>query len=1042
MGKEFLNINGNVKDKLIRVTGNIALLEAYLSENKDKLSASEIGHFQNRIKVMRKMNQLAEQNRTDPTRRKPLIAPVERKDGTIELAHIHQHKVQNTWNGCWSVSLQLLLQSRGVQLTQEQIRSFRTDITDKEVAEGLEGEEEINLDKKATIDKKADLVMKLLPNTAFNQMNFSGDKEGRKFETEAFKQVVTKALVEDCSPISMVINGHFRTIVGIKGDELLLKDSLQFRVHGADHTYKVSINEILEKAGQDRGLEISWLHDMKLEKDGTCAEFSHYQGLSYKNGEIQYEGIEQLTTSEQSNKNRELTAYGGEESWIKEAHYFRAETRSMENKYGDYAEINMILPKKLEPVEPRKIRKYTELEIDLIDKLKEREKLEDIQIKLNTPNENGLYPAMTEEDLKQLDAAYAKVSKMYEHILSQKDVKISETQRVRMSSLKADADRERELLSKLEKTQDGLYPSYHDALSPGEMTPYQRKMQSLENLEKKFADLDKKGHKNSKEYTDMLTSFAQFRQAMREKDSPEKQFSVQKAQAAALSAVQNYIKEKGNPYTSFGKNRLTAALELQEELGKNVSHLFEKSMDELMKEQARLKEELSKIKPPFSAEQLKTLWNKFEPGSQMYAAGAKAIAALETLGNMKYRKDHPNPNEKTMTDEEIAKKERADLDRFKDSLAKMAAFVMLSDKDLDKNTFSEKYVQNIAKGLKEANAFDGQTMEQWFDLLEKGEGIENLKQICAKYNETEMIFSERLEELENVDKTYQAGIENRYQMYEPEKFGIKLPENAGLGEKELGLLTIVKFTGVKEEDIPKAKEELSSLLKDFAEGRKEPMQQFIVKAIPAFTPKNGPENGLTEKTKVNIKIASDICEMLNEHPDLIPEGVKVSSMYRGLKECSKIIEEAAQARKEIAEINFNKLESGSDREKLKDVLLKLCAERVINSEISNSYEKQAKKNAEVIRYPGVVPHLNETTKPKLMELIKNSKTFEKAVSLMDNLKVRDKFIFQNESFMEQIEREFEKSSLNIAKELAPPKEEIKKQQEPTVKKAEEGLVRY
>ena len=61
-GKEFLKINGNIKDKLIRVTGNIQLLQKYLNANKDKLSASEIEHLNYRIKVMGEVNKLSENN--------------------------------------------------------------------------------------------------------------------------------------------------------------------------------------------------------------------------------------------------------------------------------------------------------------------------------------------------------------------------------------------------------------------------------------------------------------------------------------------------------------------------------------------------------------------------------------------------------------------------------------------------------------------------------------------------------------------------------------------------------------------------------------------------------------------------------------------------------------------------------------------------------------------------------------------------------------------------------------------------------------------
>ena len=57
------------------------------------------------------------------------------------------------------------------------------------------------------------------------------------------------------------------------------------------------------------------------------------------------------------------------------------------------------------------------------------------------------------------------------------------------------------------------------------------------------------------------------------------------------------MNEKGNPHTEFGKNRLAAAKELQEELSMSLNIFREERMDELMKEQARQKAELSEAKP-------------------------------------------------------------------------------------------------------------------------------------------------------------------------------------------------------------------------------------------------------------------------------------------------------------------------------------------------------------------------------------------------------------------------------------------------------------
>lgn len=182
---------------------------------------------------------------------------MERKDGTIELVHIHQDNLQNSWNGCWSVSLQLLLQSRGVHLTQEQIRAFRPDITVKEVANELVNEEMLNEDEKSVMDQKVDLVMKVLPNISMSMITISNAGTDIKNNLETAKKLITKALKEDCSPASVVKNGHFRTIVGINGDEVLLKDSIQFRTHRANHTYKISLKELM--SGTKGNLSLYWL---------------------------------------------------------------------------------------------------------------------------------------------------------------------------------------------------------------------------------------------------------------------------------------------------------------------------------------------------------------------------------------------------------------------------------------------------------------------------------------------------------------------------------------------------------------------------------------------------------------------------------------------------------------------------------------------------------------------------------------------------------------------------------------------------------------
>ena len=1203
MGKEFLKINGNVKEKLIRVTGNIQLLKDYLKANKDKLSASEIEHLNYRIEVMEEINKLSENNLKEINKRKALIAPVERKDGTIELVHIHQDNLQNTWNGCWSVSLQLLLQSRGVRLTQEQIRSFRPDITDRKVADELKNEHMLNEDKKSIMDQKVDLVMKVLPNTSMNMVTIDNTGNNTKRNLITAKKLITKALKEDCSPVSIVKNGHFRTIVGIKGDEILLKDSIQFRTHGANHTYKISLKELI--SGTKDNLSLYWLHDLSVEKDGKCREFDGLDGVSYKDGKLDYKESVKIAKGQMHSQKRGLTAeYLKHDTASMETECFRIEDRNLENSSGGYGSYAMHLPKNIVSIEPRKIRKFTEAEIELIDKLKEREGLEDIQMRLNTPDENGLYPAMTEKDLQDLNTAYQNVSDMYAKILNDKNTKITKKQKEYLQELKERTDREKEILSHIQKSADGVLPAYRDALRQGERakapdkTPYQIKEQSLQKLQEKFAKIDEKRHSNSKEYTEMIRSAKQLQVVLEAVSNPEKwktigieripdeketYFLLKKAENAALEAVDTYIREKGNPFTQFGKNRLAAAKELKAELKKSI-HLFrEEKMDDMMKEQARLKAELSKIKPPFSSEELKTLRDKFEPETPMYDAGSKAMAALDMLGGMKYRMDQS--------------KIEPDKKRMKDSILKVMAFTILGGREITdpekQNMFSAQYYNAVIEGLENANVFEGRSQEEWFSILEKKEGVPTLKQVCADFKEERLMFHKEKVKQEQINKKIDDSVKNQYMIYFPEKinfaehenvnisdyvknmnsvkdakFDINIPSELKLSKKEVALLTLLELATVevgkhyrdpqtsddkmrmlggvafslentynqREGDekgigkiIDKEREALSKVLNEFAKGNKEPMQKFLNEALYNFRVAMDAKSGLTEKTRFSLKIGSEICNMLENHPEMLPNPMnpEYMQMYKGVRECSKFLDEAAQAKIDLAEIDYNNLKDGPEREKLEDALSKITAQLLVSNETIKDWEKQHgeiekienehmvtiqlemekekmhfnqlksefekertlkmneyvqkmnnvnlkeeqvatiqlkmeeekmhfdqlesefeqkrtskmneyvqklnnvnKLELELYQQPQIITNMNPDTKKELLQRIKETDSFKKAVEYISNEKnMREKFLLNHDDFMKDMVKEIEKKNPDISKNLSVPeknsKEEIK-----------------
>ena len=261
-----------------------------------------------------------------------------------------------------------------------------------------------------------------------NMVTISSTAKNMENNLVTAKKLITKALREDCSPVSIVKDGHFRTIVGINGDEVLLKDSIQFRTHGANHTYKMSLKELF--SGTKGNLSLYWLHDLSVEKDGKCRGFDGLDGVSYKNGKLDYKESVKIAKGQKQSRKRGLIAeYMSSEAASQEAKIFGIEECNLKNVHGGYGSYGMHLPKNVVSAEPRKIRKFTEAEIELIDKLKERGKLEDIQMRLNTPDENGIYPAMTEKDLQDLNTAYQNVSDMYANILNDKNTKITKNKK-------------------------------------------------------------------------------------------------------------------------------------------------------------------------------------------------------------------------------------------------------------------------------------------------------------------------------------------------------------------------------------------------------------------------------------------------------------------------------------------------------------------------------------------------------------------------------------------------------------------------------------
>ena len=236
---------------------------------------------------------------------------------------------QTSNNGCWSVSLELMLQSRGVNIPQEYIRAFRpftgtSQTMPKYTQTDLKA---FNDDDGQDLYTRAELITKTLPNTGLHQRQYStlsdeleydhlylpqfaGDDTviGREIAREGNRpkpvdeeklgaqimKDVSEALRQKQSPVSMMFGGHFRTVVGVDVSkrELLFLDSMSQKENDIKTCGVQDVIDDTRGKGDGR-IVFYWLEDLEPNKTG---ELNVAEGVSYQNGRLVETEEQEITT--------------------------------------------------------------------------------------------------------------------------------------------------------------------------------------------------------------------------------------------------------------------------------------------------------------------------------------------------------------------------------------------------------------------------------------------------------------------------------------------------------------------------------------------------------------------------------------------------------------------------------------------------------------------------------------------------------------------------------------------------------------------------
>ncbi len=284
----FVHIRSKLaEDKFKKFNSNdIAVLEKLKADEGTGIRPRLEKHLEHRIKSLEHIERLAEKADIAVPQGQPKTE--ERERNNVSLPGVIQKNPQNTSFGSWSVALASLLSYRGIDLDQQEIRAYRPD------AEGFDEKDLADANKDAPNDlvHYTDLVQKLLPTTIVNQV--SCNKEMDKTTARMMlMSCIVKALKEHNSPLALSYGGHYRTIYGVKDDQIQYFDPMK------KEAQTMKISDMCQDCGyttrtEDGKVEThyqftaEWFQDMELNlrREPEPGETLEKNGAAYLQNEL------------------------------------------------------------------------------------------------------------------------------------------------------------------------------------------------------------------------------------------------------------------------------------------------------------------------------------------------------------------------------------------------------------------------------------------------------------------------------------------------------------------------------------------------------------------------------------------------------------------------------------------------------------------------------------------------------------------------------------------------------------------------------------
>ena len=207
-------------------------------------------HINYRVEAQERLKKLGEQGSVEAYK-KGKTFEVNEKKGKYVLKGFETTK-QNTGQGCWSVAMAAMLQYRGYQVNQTDIRSHRFEADTKI---NYNSSYHQNMNCALDIANHANLLAELAPDAMMKQI-FFGILPSKNELKKRIQNMAKEAIGKSHGPIAVLFKGHYRVIYGCKGEDVIMHDPLKENVE------TVSLNKLIDQMQGAPNLSFYWLADL------------------------------------------------------------------------------------------------------------------------------------------------------------------------------------------------------------------------------------------------------------------------------------------------------------------------------------------------------------------------------------------------------------------------------------------------------------------------------------------------------------------------------------------------------------------------------------------------------------------------------------------------------------------------------------------------------------------------------------------------------------------------------------------------------------